>query len=74
MIPTPPSDSELVELSGYPFRKDSVADVARRADDRVHQARVGVQTNVRVRAEVVSRPRELPLQPLAVGPRSSLQR
>ena len=42
-----------------------VVDIGRRADDGVHQARCGIRADVRLHAEVVSRPRELPPQPLA---------
>jgi hypothetical protein len=44
---------------------DHVVDVARRAAHRMHQARFGVHADVGLHAEVVSRPQELPPQPLA---------
>ncbi len=42
-----------------------IGHVGRRAHHAVHQARLIIDTDVRLHAEVVSRPRELPPQPLA---------
>ena len=42
-----------------------VADVGRRADHRVHKTRMRIDANMRLHPEEVSRPRELPPQPLA---------